>query len=216
MHVPFHAPIFMGYPETTASSRRRVTSGPSTVGGGRRPGTAWGSTVRGLRAGHGGLFGILVPAPVARCKGRWMVLGRYPDLKPVRMFLNPRCASWRDTMSLHGTTGNGVSKAATPQGSATAHTTLPAWATAYPTAGSPPLCAASTTLRSSPSWRSERLRRRGLPIQLPAPSVDLGAPSGFRHDPSQDVLHVSLSGIGWESNQWRRRCGGVPTWQPET
>ena len=63
-------------------------------------------------------------------------------------------------MSLHGTKGYGVSKGAMRQGSATAHTTLSACATVYPTAGSPPPCAASTTSRNSPSWRSERLRRR--------------------------------------------------------
>ena len=39
-------------------------------------------------------------------------------------------------MSLHGTTGNGVSKVATPQGSATAHMILPSWTNAYPTARS--------------------------------------------------------------------------------
>ena len=54
-------------------------------------------------------------------------------------------------MSLHGTNGNAVSKAAMPHGNATARTTLPAWATAYPTAGSPRPCTASTTSRSSSS-----------------------------------------------------------------
>ena len=60
-------------------------------------------------------------------------------------------------MSLHGTTGNGVSRAVIPQGNAAAHTTLPLWA--YPRAGYPPLYAASITSRSSSSCRAERLRR---------------------------------------------------------
>ena len=59
-------------------------------------------------------------------------------------------------MSLHGTTGNGVSKPATPQGSATAHTVVLLWATAYPTTGSLAPCAVSTTLCSSFLWWSER------------------------------------------------------------
>ena len=63
-------------------------------------------------------------------------------------------------MSLHGTTGNGVSKAATPQSGPSAHTVRLPWATAYPTAGSRAPCAFSTTSRSSLSWWSEQRRLR--------------------------------------------------------
>ena len=38
---------------------------------------------------------------------------------------HPRLASWTVTMSLHGTTGNGVSRAAMPHGNATAHSVRP-------------------------------------------------------------------------------------------
>ena len=55
-------------------------------------------------------------------------------------------------MSLHETTGNGVSKTGMPHGGANAHTSLPPCATAYPTAGSPPPCAFSTTSRNGVSW----------------------------------------------------------------
>ena len=68
------------------------------------------------------------------------------------MHPHPRLSSRGVTMSLHGTTGNGVSKASMPHGSATAHTVLLPRETVYPTAGSPPPCALSTTSRISVSW----------------------------------------------------------------
>ena len=64
----------------------------------------------------------------------------------------PRLASWTVTMSPHGTTGNGVSRAAMPHGNATAHSVRPPLSTAYPTAGSPPPCAFTTTSRSNVPW----------------------------------------------------------------
>ena len=39
-----------------------------------------------------------------------------------------------------------------------------------------------------------------LTTELPAPMVGLGSPSGFEHNPSQDLLSVSLSGVCLESN----------------
>ena len=37
-------------------------------------------------------------------------------------------------------------------------------------------------------------------LEPPTPVVGLGGPGGFERDPSQDFLHVSFSGVGWESN----------------
>ena len=65
---------------------------------------------------------------------------------------HPRLASWTVTMSLHGTTGNGASRAAMPHGNATADSVRPPLSTAYPTAGSPPPCAFTTTSRSNVPW----------------------------------------------------------------
>ena len=43
------------------------------------------------------------------------------------------------------------------------------------------------------------LNPRCLTTELPAPEVGLGGPSGFEHDVSRDLLHVSLNGIGWDN-----------------
>ena len=40
--------------------------------------------------------------------------------------------------------------------------------------------------------------------------MELGGASGFEQDPSEDLLRMSLNGVGWESNPWRDAHGWMP------
>ena len=50
----------------------------------------------------------------------------------------------------------------------------------------------------------------GLTTEPPAPGMGWGDPSGFEHDPLQDLLRVSLSGVGWQSDPWRDADNFMP------
>ena len=51
---------------------------------------------------------------------------------------------------------------------------------------------------------------RTLTTAQPDPVKGSGGPSGFVHNPSQDLVHWSLSGVGWEMEAWRDALEGMP------